>query len=56
VFDHVDQPKRLGVCLDTAHFFAAGYDIRTKKGLERRRFKEVDELIGLKQVLGVSSQ
>jgi len=50
VFDKVDQPKRLGVCLDTAHFFAAGYDIRTKKGWEAT-IKEVDDLIGLKQVL-----
>ncbi len=50
VFDKVDQPKRLGVCLDTAHFFAAGYDIRTKKGWDAA-IKEVDELLGLKQVL-----
>lgn len=25
---HVDTPKRLGVCLDTCHAFAAGYDLR----------------------------
>ena len=25
----VDRPERLGVCLDTSHMFAAGYDIRT---------------------------
>ena len=50
VFDKVDQPKRLGVCLDTAHFFAAGYDIRTKKGWDAA-IKEVDDLLGVKQVL-----
>src|SRR5436190_6253356 len=50
VFDKVDQPKRLGVCLDTAHFFAAGYDIRTPKGWEAAS-KEVDDFIGLEQVL-----
>lgn len=50
VFDKVDQPKRLGVCLDTAHFFAAGYDIRTPNGWDAA-IKEVDDLIGLKQVL-----
>lgn len=50
VFDKVDQPKRLGVCLDTAHFFAAGYDIRTKQGWDAA-IKEVDDLVGLKQVL-----
>jgi deoxyribonuclease IV len=50
VFDRVDQPKRLGVCLDTAHFFAAGYDIRTKKGWDAA-IKEVDDLLGIKQIL-----
>ncbi len=50
VYDRVGQAERLGVCLDTAHFFAAGYDIRTKKGWESA-IKEVDDLLGLKQVL-----
>jgi deoxyribonuclease IV len=50
VFDGVDFPKRLGVCLDTAHFFAAGYDIRTPKRWNAA-IKEVDQLIGLKQIL-----
>jgi len=26
------QPERLGVCLDTCHLFAAGYDLRTREG------------------------
>jgi deoxyribonuclease IV len=50
VFDKVAQPKRLGVCLDTAHFLAAGYDIRTGKGWDAA-IKEVDDMIGLEQVL-----
>ena len=50
VFDRVKKPERLGVCLDTAHFFAAGYDIRTEKGWNAA-IKEVDTLIGLKQIL-----
>jgi len=50
IFDGVEQPKRLGVCLDTAHFFAAGYDIRTPKGWDAA-INEVDDLIGLKQIL-----
>src|SRR5437868_4072596 len=31
IFDAVKKPERLALCLDTAHFFAAGYDIRTAK-------------------------
>jgi deoxyribonuclease-4 len=27
-------PERLGVCLDTCHLFAAGYDLRTREGYE----------------------
>jgi deoxyribonuclease IV len=50
IFDSVKKPQRLGVCLDTAHLFAAGYDIRTPKGWEAA-IGEVASLIGLKQVL-----
>lgn len=37
----------IGVCIDTCHIFAAGYDIRTKEGWEQT-LKEFDEHIGLK--------
>ncbi len=50
VFERVKRPERLGVCLDTAHFFAAGYDIRTPKGWNAA-IREVGSLIGLKQIL-----
>jgi len=50
VFDAVRAPRRLGVCLDTAHFFAAGYDLRAQRGWEAS-VAEVDRLIGLEQVL-----
>ena len=50
IYDRVKQPARLGVCLDTAHFFAAGYDIRTPKGWEAA-LQELDLLMGLDQIL-----
>jgi deoxyribonuclease-4 len=50
VFDGVKKPERLGVCLDTAHFFAAGYDIRSQKGWEAA-IGEVERLIGCEQIL-----
>ena len=50
IFERVKQPERLGVCLDTAHFFAAGYDIRTPKGWDAA-IDEVGQMIGLEQVL-----
>lgn len=51
IFEHVKCPERLGLCLDTAHLFAAGFDIRTPKGW-RAAIKEIEEQIGLKQILG----
>lgn len=39
----------IGVCIDTCHIFAAGYDIRTKEALDHR-LKEFDNLVGLKHL------
>jgi deoxyribonuclease IV len=39
----------LGVCIDTAHTFAAGWDIRTAEGLEKT-LQEIDRTIGLERV------
>jgi deoxyribonuclease-4 len=50
IFDRVQRPERLAVCLDTAHFFAAGYDIRSPRGWDAA-IREVDSVVGLKQVL-----
>jgi deoxyribonuclease-4 len=41
--DHAD---RIGICLDSAHMYAAGFDLGTKVGA-RRVFKQFDEIVGL---------
>jgi len=46
IMDEAGRPDRLGLCLDTSHVFAAGYDIRTSKGL-KAALGEVDEFIGM---------
>ena len=48
IMDRVKQPKRLAVCLDTAHLFAAGYDFRGRKYARFR--KELDKVVGLSRV------
>jgi deoxyribonuclease IV len=48
IIEKVREPKRLGVCLDTAHLFAAGYDFRGKKYAAFR--KELDSIVGVKRV------
>ncbi|MCK4538826.1 MAG: deoxyribonuclease IV [Candidatus Krumholzibacteria bacterium] len=42
----LQSPARIGVCLDTCHIFAAGYDISTKKDYNAV-FKSFDSIIGL---------
>ena len=44
------RPERLGVCVDTCHLFAAGYDIRRQAGY-RRAMQECREAVGFGRVL-----
>ncbi len=46
IIDSVSDAENVGICLDTAHTFEAGYDIRTKGGLEKT-LKEFDHLLGV---------
>ena len=48
IISRVKAPKRLGVCLDTAHLFASGYDFRGRKYAKFR--KELEKTIGLRRV------
>lgn len=50
LFEKVRDPQRLGICLDTAHLFAAGYDIRTPRGWNKV-IAEIERTIGLERVL-----
>jgi deoxyribonuclease-4 len=45
IISHVREPERLCICLDTAHIFAAGYDIGSEEGI-RKTFREFDCVIG----------
>jgi deoxyribonuclease-4 len=46
IIANVREPQRLCVCLDTAHVFAAGYDIGSEKSASKT-FREFDRIIGL---------
>ena len=48
IITRVKSPKRLGVCLDTAHLFAAGYDFRGRRYAAFR--KELSRDVGLSRV------
>ena len=45
----IKEAKYFGLCLDTAHAYAAGYNIATESGLEKM-LKEIDELIGINRL------
>jgi len=49
ILNHSQNPDRLGICVDTCHIFAAGYDISTKKEYENT-FKEFDKIIGIEHI------
>jgi len=46
IIDQVDDKNRMAVCIDTAHIFAAGYDIKDPHNYEKV-MKEFDKIIGL---------
>jgi deoxyribonuclease-4 len=49
IIENVHDHQRMGVCLDTAHSFEAGYDLSNKDGLERT-LETFDQTIGLKRL------
>lgn len=49
ILDGVGDPSRVGVCLDTCHLFAAGYDIRTEKDY-RKTLREFDRTVGVRAI------
>ena len=49
IFSKCKQKNRFGVCFDTCHAFAAGYDLRTKKTVEKT-LKNFDDAIGFEHL------
>ena len=47
IIEGVEKKDRMGVCFDTQHGFASGYDIRTEKGW-KETFDEFDKTVDLK--------
>lgn len=52
IIDHVEDKTRVGVCLDTCHAFAAGYDISTKDGWDAT-LAAFDTEVGLSYLKGL---
>ena len=52
MIEQVDQKERVGVCIDTAHAFAGGYDISTEEGFSET-FQQFDDIVGFDKLLGM---
>ncbi len=52
IIDGVTDKSRVGVCIDTCHTFAAGYDLRTPDALDAT-FAEFDQVVGFNYLRGM---
>lgn len=52
IIAQIDDKERVGVCIDTCHSFAAGYDLRTEESF-KQTFDEFDKVVGFKYLKGM---
>ncbi|TLY33674.1 MAG: deoxyribonuclease IV [Ignavibacteria bacterium] len=52
IIDGVEDRERVGVCIDTCHIFAAGYDISKRDGYEGT-LRAFDQIVGLKKLVAI---
>ncbi len=52
IIDGVDDKSRVGVCIDTCHTFAGGYDLRTPETCETT-FAEFEKIVGFEYLRGM---
>lgn len=52
IIDGVEDKSRVGVCIDTCHAFAAGFDVSTREGYEQM-MNDFEEIIGMEYLKGI---
>jgi len=52
IIKHVDHKNRVGVCFDTCHAFAAGYDFRTEKSYNLM-WEQFDTIVGIDKIKAI---
>lgn len=52
IIERVEDKSRVGICIDTCHAFAAGYDLRNREACERT-FEELDRVVGISYLRGM---
>jgi deoxyribonuclease-4 len=49
IIERLNQPELVGICFDTSHAFAAGYDLRTEETV-KATVQQIDEIIGFEKL------
>ena len=52
IIEQVEDKSRVGVCIDTCHAFAAGYDLRSETATDNT-FDEFDQVVGMQYLRGM---
>lgn len=52
IIERVEDKSRVGICIDTCHAFAAGYDLRSREACEHT-FEELDKVVGIGYLRGM---
>ncbi|PHS58547.1 MAG: deoxyribonuclease IV [Sulfurimonas sp.] len=52
IIDKVEDKSRVGVCIDTCHMFAAGYDIRTRETYDKT-WNDFSDIVGFEYLMGM---
>lgn len=52
IIEQVEDKSRVGVCIDTCHAFAAGYDLRSETATDNT-FAEFDQVVGMQYLRGM---
>ncbi len=52
IIDKVEDKSRIGVCIDTCHAMAAGYDLSTDDGYDSMK-KDIGDVIGFKYLVAL---
>lgn len=49
ILDKLDDPRKFGVCTDTCHLFASGYDLRKRSDVDKT-LEKFDNIVGIKEL------
>lgn len=49
IVEMLEEDQRVGICFDTCHAFAAGYDLSSEEGYQKT-FEELDDVLGLERL------